>query len=85
MCQVLLTSLSECITPLFVVKRMKSVLDKVINFFPLIFIQVHIFKVLFSFQVKAPVAHSYYLEWLKDAIKDFGYGINYFIIVIKLR
>ena len=50
--QALLTSLSECISPLFVVKRMKSVLDK----------------------VKAPLAHSYYLEWLKDAIKDFGFG-----------
>lgn len=39
----LLTALSTALKPVFVVKRMKVVMDK----------------------TKAPLAHQYYLEWLK--------------------
>lgn len=46
----LLTALSGALKPLFVVKRMKVVMDK----------------------SKAPLAHQYYLEWLKEAIAEFG-------------
>lgn len=50
--QNLLTALSETISPMFVVKRMKSVMDK----------------------TKAPVAHQYYLEWMKTSVSEFGFG-----------
>jgi hypothetical protein len=46
----LLTALSGALRPVFVVKRMKVVMDK----------------------TKAPLAHQYYLEWLKDAVTEFG-------------
>lgn len=48
--EALLTALGEATSSVFVVRRMKVVMDK----------------------VKAPLAHQYYLEWLKQAIKDFG-------------
>ena len=48
----LLTALVGAVKSVFVVKRMKHVMDK----------------------TKAPLAHQYYLEWLKESITEVGAG-----------
>jgi len=48
--EALLLALSEAVSPAFVARRMKVVMDK----------------------TKLPLAHQYYLEWLKTAVTEFG-------------